>query len=239
MIPEIIVAHIELNLAKVHIGNMGADLVQEVTVMGNNDNGVLKASQEVLQPLNRSQIQMVGRLVQQQDIRIAKESLCQQHTNLQGRIHFGHLLVVIFFANAQTVQQLSSIGLSIPAVQLRKLSLQLTGTYAVLITEIRLGINGILFVHNVHQMLVAHNNGAEHLILVKGIVILLQYRHTLAWGNLNGAFGWLNIPAQELQESGFAGTVGTDNAIAVAWGKFNRYILKQDTLAKLQGYATC
>ena len=70
-------------------------------------------------------------------------------------------------------------------------------------------------------------------------MILLQDGHTLTRGNLNGALSWLDITAEKLQEGGFAGTVGTDYAIAVAWGKFNRYILKQDTLAKLQCYATC
>ena len=236
MIPEVIVAHIELDFAKVHICNMGADLIQEMAVMGNHDNGVLKASQKVLQPVDGGQVQMVGRLVQQQDVRIAKESLRQQYAHLQGRVQLGHLLIVVFLADAQAVQQLGRIGLGIPAVQLRKLRLQLTGTDAVLIAEIRLGIDGILLVHNVHQVLVAHDDSAQHLILVIGIMVLLQYGHALTRGNVDGALGWLNIATQELQEGGLAGTVGTDNAIAVARRELDGYVLKEDALAKLQCY---
>ena len=179
---------------------------------------------------------MVGRLVQEQDIRVAKECLGQEHPHLQGRVQLGHLLVVVFLADAQSVQELGRIGLGIPAIQLGKLRLQLTGTDAVLITEIRLGIDGILFVHNIHQMLVAHDDSAEHLILVIGIMVLLQDGHALPRRNVDGALGRLNITAQKLQESGFAGTIGTDDAVAIARRELDRYVLKEDALAKLQCY---
>ena len=237
MIPEIIVTNIKLNLAKVNISNMGTYLIQEMAVMGYNNNSVLKACQEVLQPVNGSQIQMVGRLVQQQNIWIAKESLCQKYTHLQGRIQLRHLLVVVLLTNTQAIQQLGCIRLSIPAVQLSKFSLQLTSTDTIFITEIWLSINSILFVHNVYQMLITHNNSTKNLILIKGKVILLQHRHTLARSNINRSLGRLNITTQKLQKSRFTSTIGTNNAIAVARGKFDGYILKQDTFAKLQGYA--
>ena len=67
-IPEVIVSGIELNLAIVDIRNLGADLIQEITVMGYYDDGILKVNQEFLQPCDRIEIQMVGRLVEKQDI---------------------------------------------------------------------------------------------------------------------------------------------------------------------------
>ena len=76
-IPEVIVTGIQLNLAVVDIGNLGADLIQEITVMGYHDNGILEVDQEFLQPCDRIQIQMVGRLVEKQDVRITEQCLWQ------------------------------------------------------------------------------------------------------------------------------------------------------------------
>ena len=50
--------------------------------MGHHDYRVFKIQQEVFQPANGRQIQVVGRLVQQQNVRIAKEGLRQQHLDL-------------------------------------------------------------------------------------------------------------------------------------------------------------
>ena len=47
--------------------------------MGYNDNGVLKVDQKFFKPCDRIEIQMVGRLVEKQDIRIAEECLRKQH----------------------------------------------------------------------------------------------------------------------------------------------------------------
>ena len=50
--------------------------------MGYNDNGVVKVDEEIFQPADGFQIQMVGGLIQQQDVRIAEQSLGQEYFNL-------------------------------------------------------------------------------------------------------------------------------------------------------------
>ncbi|MPM71073.1 hypothetical protein SDC9_118036 [bioreactor metagenome] len=50
--------------------------------MGNNDDGIFKSVQEVLKPLNSLNIQMVSRLVKEQNVRIAEQSLSQQYAHL-------------------------------------------------------------------------------------------------------------------------------------------------------------
>ncbi|MNJ56945.1 hypothetical protein D3C77_525130 [compost metagenome] len=71
-IPEIIVTDIQLNFTEIDIGNMRTYFVQEVTVMGYDDNCSLIVHEEVFQPLNRFQIQVVRRLIQQQIVRAAE-----------------------------------------------------------------------------------------------------------------------------------------------------------------------
>ena len=73
------------------------DLVQEVTVVGNDNICAAIVVQESLQPLNGLNIQMVGWLVQQQQIRIGKQQLRQlelglltaaEHRNRQLQVAF-------------------------------------------------------------------------------------------------------------------------------------------------------
>ncbi len=79
--PEIIVAGVELDFAVVDVCGMGADLIQEVTVVGDHDNRVFKVDEEILQPGDGVQVKVVGGLVQQQNVRIAEQGLCQQYLN--------------------------------------------------------------------------------------------------------------------------------------------------------------
>ena len=177
---------------------------------------------------------MVGRLVQQQDVRIAEKGLRQEHAHLLLGGELCHLHGVLILGNAQPVQQAGSLGFGIPAVHLRKLSLQLGSLHAVLIGEVRLGVKGILLVHDFHQTLVAHHDSAQHFKIIIGIVVLLEHRQALTRSNFNIAPGGLNLTGQELQEGGLACSIGADDAVTVARSKLQVHILIKHTLAKLQ-----
>ena len=49
-IPEIVVAGVKLDFGIINISDMGTDFVQEITVMGDNDNGIVKVDQELFKP---------------------------------------------------------------------------------------------------------------------------------------------------------------------------------------------
>ena len=57
-------------------------------------------------------------------------------------------------------------------------------------------------------------------------VVLLQERKTLARGDDDIAVGGLQFTGKNLQEGRLSGTVGSDEAIAVALGEFDIYILE-------------
>ena len=46
LVPEIVVADVDRDLAEVDVGDVGADLVEEVAVVGDDDHGVLEAERE-------------------------------------------------------------------------------------------------------------------------------------------------------------------------------------------------
>ena len=80
----------------------------------------------------------------------------------------------------------------------------------------------------------AHHDRAEHLILVKGIVILLQDREALARRDLDRAARRLELAREQLQERRFASAVRANDAIAVARRELQVDVLVEDALAELE-----
>jgi len=58
---------------------MGADIVEEVTVMADDQYGSVIVHEEVFQPYNAGKVEVVGGLVEKNDVGIAKQSLGKQH----------------------------------------------------------------------------------------------------------------------------------------------------------------
>ena len=91
-IPEVVVSHIELDLIVIDVYDMGADVVQEMAVMGHDDHRALVIREKIFQPGNGPHVEVVCRFVQKDDIRMAKQRLCQQYLHLfvarQG-VHLG------------------------------------------------------------------------------------------------------------------------------------------------------
>ena len=54
---------------------MSADLIQKVTVMRYNDNGIFKIHKEIFKPADSRKVKVVCRLVKQENIGVAEECL--------------------------------------------------------------------------------------------------------------------------------------------------------------------
>ena len=201
--------------------------------MADGDDHAGEVQQEVLQPVDGLDIQVVGGLVQHDDVGVAEQRLGKQDLHLQPGVNAGHLLIVQLCADAQTLQQTGSIGFGLPAPQFCKLRLQVRRPQAVLIGEVRLFIDGVLFLHDVVQVLVAHDDGVHDGVVIVGVLVLLQNGDPLGGVDLNGAGGRIQLPGEDAQEGGLARPVGADNAIAVAGQKLQIYMLKQPLAAEL------
>ena len=60
----------------------GGDYIQKVAVMGDKDDGARELAEKVFQPENGFGVQMVGGLVQQQQIRLGRQSAAEGHSPL-------------------------------------------------------------------------------------------------------------------------------------------------------------
>src|SRR5690606_30259336 len=81
----VVVAGEQAQLAVVQVGHVGADRVQEVAIVGNDDHGGVARGQHVFQPADGVDVQVVGRLVEQQHFRVGEQRLGQQHAQLPAR----------------------------------------------------------------------------------------------------------------------------------------------------------
>ena len=202
--------------------------------MGHHNQSAGEIQQKVLQPVDRPDIQVVGRLVHQQDGRLAKQCLGQQHLHLLAAFKVRHLHVVIAFIQPQSLEQACRLVLRFPAVELRKLSFQLGGQHPVLLGKIRFGVQGFLLLHDLIQAGIAHNHGFQHLVLIVLELILLEHRHPVSGRNFHCAGGGLQLPGENPQKGGFTGAIGSHHAVAVAGDKFQVCACKQLCTAESQ-----
>jgi len=94
---EAVISAVELRPAVGNLDDPAHDAVQKIPVMGNHHHGAPEGVDIVLQPLGGVEIQMVRRLVQQQDIRVLQNQAAQIHPGLLAagetvkrlRAHFG------------------------------------------------------------------------------------------------------------------------------------------------------
>ncbi len=87
---------------------------------------------------------------------------------------------MVLGVHPQAVKQVGCVGLGLPAVHLGEFRFQVRGPDAVGIAEVFLHIDGILLLHHVVQMLVAHNNRVQYLVFIVFKMVLLQKGQPLA-----------------------------------------------------------
>ena len=136
--PEVVVADVELILPKVDVRDVGADLVEKVAIVGDDDDGC-NADKELLEPGDRFHVEMVGGLVEQQDVRAAEERLGQQHAHLLAGFEVSlHLLWRELVGTPRPAEQRRRLRLGLVAVHVGELGLQLAGAHAVRFGELGL-----------------------------------------------------------------------------------------------------
>ncbi len=210
---------------------MGTDLIQKVAVVGDDDHRVGKAEEELFQPGDGIQIEMVGRLIEQQDIGVAEKGLSQQHPHLVPGLQFLHVFVAQRLGDAEPVEQYRRFRFGLVTVHLGEFRLQFAGADAVGFAEIPLGIKGLALAHHLKQALMPHDHGIEDGVLVEGELVLAQHRNALAGADGNLPLVGLGLAGENLEKGRFPRAVGADQAIAVAGGELDVYVLEDDALA--------
>ena len=132
--------------------------------MGYNNDGIVKVDQEFFKPFNSRQIQMVGRLVEEQDVRISEKCLCKKHFDFLAAGQVCHLSIMEFGFDSEAIQKSGSIGLCLPSVHLSEFTFKFAGTDTVFVREVFFCVDGFFFFHDFIQSGISHNNGIQNIV---------------------------------------------------------------------------
>ena len=233
-VPEGVVTRKQAHFFKINIDDVRTNHVQKVTVVRDDDNRIFVIRQKVREPGYRFRIEVVGRLIEHQQVGRAEKCLRQQYLYALGTAKVFHQFVVQIFANTEVTEQFRRVAFRRPAAHFAVLIFKFGGAQTLGFGRLGVHINGVFFLRNSVQFFVAHHHGIQHVVLFKLEVILLQHRHTIARFEADAAAIGVEFTRQYFHKGGLARTVGTDDAVAVAARKFNIDLIKEDTLAELK-----
>ena len=223
------------DLAVVEVCHVGADAVQEVAIVGNDDHGAVPGGQHALQPADRVDVQVVGGLVEQQHVGVGEQRLGQQHAQLPARGDLAHGARVLVQRDAQPQQQLAGAGLGGIAVELGEAHLQVGHGHAVLLAHLGQRVDALALGRDLPELMVAHDHGVDDPLVLEGELVLAQLAEPGARLDHHLPGGRFQVPAEDLHEGGLAAAVGADQPVAVTIAELDGDILEQRPGAELHG----
>ena len=203
-----VVAFVGNAAAAVELENPAGDIVEEVAVVGDDQHGALVGAQVLFQPRGGLGVEMVGRLVEQQQVRLGQQQLAQRHAAALAARKLG--TSASFGGQPQRFHRHLDLLFEVPEVEAVHLVLELRRLVGRLV--------GI--VH--HQLVVALDDGgllgdafhdvAEHGLRRIERRLLRQVADGRAVGEPGLAGIFLVEAGHDLQHGRLAGAVGAENA---------------------------
>ncbi len=191
--------------------------------------------EELLQPVDRVEVEMIGRLVEQQGLGLAEERLRQEHAHLLSALQPGHRAFVDVIRNVEPLEQHGRVALGRVTVFFADDAFELAETHAVVVCELRLGIERIALRQGVPEPLIPHDDGVDDTGLIERVLILPH--HTQPARTDHSAALRLDLAREEAHERGFARAVRTGQAVASARRERRGDILEQELRTEPHGHA--
>ena len=206
-------------LAPVQFQDPSGYVVQEVAVVGNGDDRALVLPQVFLEPEDALGIQMVGRLVQQQHVRLLKQQAAQgdaaAFTARKGR--YG----CVAGRSAQGVHRDVEPGIEFPGVLGIDLVLEFPlaahqGVHLVGVgvhfLQAELLVDPVVFVQNGHGVGHAFLDNVEHRLVRVELRVLRQVAYGVARSEDHFALVFLFDAGDDAQQGGLSGAVESQDA---------------------------
>ena len=158
-VPETIVTGKHIDFSVVDVYGVCTYRVEEVTVVAYHQYGMLEVGKIFFQPGHCFHIQVIGRLIEQEVVRISVQCLRQHDTHFFLTTQFTHQYVMLIFFHAQSAQQHGCVAFRIPSVQLGKFFFQFGYFQSVFVCEIFFCIQFFALLHDVPQHGMSHHDG--------------------------------------------------------------------------------
>ena len=204
--------------------------------MRDHQGGTGKLLQEFFEPANRQYVEMVGRLIEQQDIRGTSEHLGEQDAQLEATGEGRKRLPVNLGRQAEPLEDFRGTSLGRIAVVTLHDLLELG--VAVRIKFILGALEQRFFGdHRVPQLLVAHHGDAEDLLFLVDELILPQHAELESLGDRHRAAAGFLLAGENGEQRRLARAIGTHQPIALAGGEPKRNVGEQGLAAEGFGEA--
>ena len=215
------IARVGAQLPAVEFNDAGGDPVQEGTVVGDGDHTALEVDQQLFQPLDGVEVEVVGGLIEQQYVGLGHQRLGQGDTLARAAGQCADLRLGI---QMQPVQGLVHALLPVPAV--------LGFNRALQGIEIALAVR--VLVDQLDQSLEACTHRSEHGVFRVQLRFLGNEGQAHALLELHHAVvGLLHTP-QYLEQRGLASAVASDESDALAALKGEASLVEECHVAKGQ-----
>ena len=214
--------------------------VHEGAVMANDEYGAVVVGDKTAQPLDAFEVQVVGGLVQKQQVGVAQEELSQRDTHLPAARELGARALKVGDFKAEAGQDLACVALELVAAQVLKAVLDL----AVLVKECvdvlalfgELGDLGLQLVgalaHAADFLGRRHDLGKDGGVLLLQVGFLFEIAHLAVFGVLDLAGVGAVDAHDDLEHGGFAGAVGSYKRKALAGVDLEGRAAKEDARAE-------
>ena len=190
--------------------------------------------QHALEPADGVDVEVVGRLVEQQDVRIGEQRLRQQHAQLAARRDVAHRPLVQMRGDLDAEQQFAGARLGRVAVELGDLALPVrrrAGSRPRSRPDRRRSRRAPASCSTAARAPSARRRARGGLRRRTGPGASLPSRSPLSSATLPR--GRLEVAAQDLHERRLAAAVGADQAVAIAVAELDRDVLEQGLGAEL------
>ena len=219
-------------LAAIQLQNPGCQRLQERTVVGNKQHRTTKLQQHRLQPGNGMDIQVVGRLIQQQHIRLGNQRLGQQYAAAPATGQLGHLLVG---GQAESCQRGIDQLIQPPAVFCFELNLHFLQPSQLRITHIA-GDQVVVLGQQLTHPGKAGGNHVIHRLVVSCRQLLRQLANFQTRRKPDVALICPLLAGHQPKQAGLAGAIATDQTHALATVELKAHLVEQRIEAVGQGY---
>ncbi len=100
-----VIACVQADLLVFDVRDTGADDVQEIAIVRDDQQDTREAAQPALQPENGRQVEVIGGLIQQQHIRATHQGACQVEAHAPATRERGHRVLNILGRKPESVQE--------------------------------------------------------------------------------------------------------------------------------------
>ncbi len=203
--------------------------------MRNDDHGRIALIEHVFEPADRIDVEVVGRLIQQQHVGVGKQRLREQHAQLPAGCDPAHGAVVLVDRNADTEQQFARAGLGGVTVVFGKARFQVSRAHIVVVGGFRVRVDRVALRHRLPHLGVPHHHHVQHAHFLVAELVLLELAQTHVGLEHHGAARGLQIAAEDLHEGRLAAAVRADQAVAVAFAELDGDVFEQGLGPELHG----